>query len=304
MRPRAHSTRTEQGERAPLLTILYSHSEAAQAEAVPVSFIDPDQTPVPSMPEAELDSASAPSMEPDQAPASSMPDTEPKAVSVVTTEDTQAAAPSTATSHQWRWRRRLYPPLERTPRPSYEIRTPRPSYDIPDFSALNEEVRRAMRTVPHALAVVTSKTPMGVTKGLVVSSFNTVTMRTKPYITFNIKLPSSTYDAIARSHRFTITSIWSAETAKAFANPSFSLDNPLPLEDADPRSLHAGGLFSLVCKWYKVKSVKIKDHVIMLGRVDEYHPGRPQNITKSPLVYVKGDYQMGPRSNPWHSTRT
>lgn len=221
---------------------------------------------------------------PSQAPASSVPDTEPKAVSVPTTEETQAASMSTPTFRLWRW----------SIRPSSSRRV----YEVPEFSTLKEEVRRAMRTVPQALAVVTSKTPLGNTKGLVVSSFNTVTMHPKPYVAFNIKLPSSTYDAIARSRRFTITSIWSAATAKAFANPKFSTENPVPLEDSDPRSLHSGGLFSLDCKWIRDRSVKISDHVIMLGRVDKYHPGRPQHIAKPPLLYVKGDYQVGPRSNP------
>ena len=283
------------------------------------------------MPDAELDSASAPSMEPYQAPASSVPDTKPNAVSVPTTEGTQAASTSTPTFYQWRRIRRTWSRPSQAPASSVPDTEPntvsvptteetqaaststptfhqwrwrirptlsRPVYEVPEFSTLEEEVRRAMRTVPHALAVITSKTPLGVTKGLVVSSFNTVTMHPKPYVTFNIKLPSSTYDAIARSRRFTITSIWSAATAKAFANPKFSAENPLPLEDSDPRSLHSGGLFSLDCKWIRVRSVKISDHVIMLGRVDEYHPGRPQNIAKPPLVYVKGDYQVGPRSNP------
>ena len=153
-----------------------------------------------------------------------------------------------------------------------------------------------MRTFPHALAVVTSKTPWGVTRGLVVSSFSTVTIHPMPYVTFNIKLPSATYDAIARSRRFTVTAIWSAETAKAYANPD--KQNPVPVEESDPRSVEVGGLFSMDCIWDRARSPKVRDHVIMLGRVEDYRPGRPQNISKSPLLYVNGDYQLGPRTDP------
>ena len=306
-RGRAYSTNIGNGKMFHYLRLPHLHSQATETGPASNPSTEADQAPAPSMPDAELDAAPAPPKEADQiltsimsdtttvdaAPAPStesgqvatpiMPDMAPDVASAPTVEAGQAPT-STIKTLVWRtWRDRRG--------------TPGPSTEESDFSSLREEVRRAMRTMPHALAVVTSKTPNGVTKGLLVSSFNTVTLHRRAYVSFNIKLPSSTYDAIARSKRFTITAIWSTETAKAFANPNYSKLNPLPLEESDPRSLQVGGLFSLDCKWYRLKSVKIQDHVIMLGRVDTYHPGRPQNITKSPLVYVKGDYQTGPRSN-------
>lgn len=238
------------------------------------------------MDDVEWDVTSAPSTNPNEAPASSFPDTELDTKSAPTTETNQEPTPSTSIPIQWTWKT---PHLSPPPPPP---RIP----DVPKFSALGEEVRRAMRAFPHALAVVTSKTPIGLTRGLVVSSFSTVTIHPTPYVTFNIKLPSATYDAIARSRRFTITTIWSVETAKAFANPN--KQHRIPLKESDPRSLEVGGLFSMDCLWDRAKSPRVRDHVIMLGRVEEYRPGRPQNITKSPLLYVNGDYQPGPRTEP------
>ncbi|MCJ1251221.1 hypothetical protein MMC30_008452 [Trapelia coarctata] len=200
-------------------------------------------------------------------------------LSAPSTKPNQAPTPSTPLPIQWTWKKPPQPPHPRPPR-----RNP----DEPEFSSLSEQVRRAMRTFPHALAVVTSKAPSGLTRGLVVSSFSTVAMYPRPYVTFNIKTPSATYDAIARTKKFTITAIWSAETAKAFANPN--KENPIPLEDSDPRSLDVGGLFSMDCKWEKVKSPRVRDHVIMLGRVEEY---RPESTGHRPQLRLSCDRTRG-----------
>ncbi|EFE43597.1 putative oxidoreductase [Trichophyton verrucosum HKI 0517] len=73
---------------------------------------------------------------------------------------------------------------------------------------IQTEVRRLMRLVPHPVAIVTStdpnSPPSSAFRGMTVSSFNTVTLSPKPVISFNVKLPSETYNAIRFSSRFLV----------------------------------------------------------------------------------------------------
>ena len=139
-----------------------------------------------------------------------------------------------------------------------------------------------MRTVPHPVMVVTAEERNGKSKGLLVSSFNTVTLSPEPIVSFNIKLPSSTYDGILRSRRFSISAVWCPDTAHAFATGN---------SKGLPNDLHERRAFALRCEWLEHKSVEIHDHVIMLGRVLEYIPPLPTREATTPLIYSQGDYR-------------
>ncbi|EFQ98648.1 hypothetical protein MGYG_01670 [Nannizzia gypsea CBS 118893] len=73
---------------------------------------------------------------------------------------------------------------------------------------IQTQVRRLMRLVPHPVAIVTSTDPNSPSnaafRGMTVSSFNTVTLNPKPVISFNVKVPSETYNAIRSSSRFLV----------------------------------------------------------------------------------------------------
>ena len=151
-----------------------------------------------------------------------------------------------------------------------------------------------MRRVPHPLMVITTTTNKGDSAGLLVSSFNTVTLRPKPLVSFNIRLPSSTYDAISSSGSFTATAIWSTETADAYIKRMHagSLQyQGLDSQSQGPASVLSGGLFKFDCEWLREKSTEVGDHVIMVGRVLRHQSGPAMNESKSPLVYVNGRYQ-------------
>ncbi|PGH27338.1 hypothetical protein AJ80_01050 [Polytolypa hystricis UAMH7299] len=70
------------------------------------------------------------------------------------------------------------------------------------------QVRLLMRRVPHPVAIITSTDPHSPAetafKGMTVSSFNTVTLYPKPIISFNVKLPSETYNTVRSTGRFLV----------------------------------------------------------------------------------------------------
>ncbi|KAF3491831.1 putative oxidoreductase [Arthroderma uncinatum] len=75
-------------------------------------------------------------------------------------------------------------------------------------TSIQTQVRRLMRLVPHPVAIVTStepnSPPNSAFRGMTVSSFNTVTLNPTPVISFNVKTPSETYNAIRSSSRFLV----------------------------------------------------------------------------------------------------
>ena len=142
-----------------------------------------------------------------------------------------------------------------------------------------------MRKIPHAVAVITachseSHKSSGVTvatmdtdpplqQGLVVSSFNTVTFTPEPIVSFNIKIPSRTYDAISECGYFDISPVHDANVADAFLYPLGNNVAEKELEKTLPRAseLRSARLFGLRCRWLRMKSITVGDHVIMVGQV-------------------------------------
>lgn len=66
-----------------------------------------------------------------------------------------------------------------------------------------------MREVPYPVAIITSTDPTGPPdtssfRGMTVSSFNTVTLSPHPVISFNVRRPSETLNALLASRRFLV----------------------------------------------------------------------------------------------------
>jgi len=160
--------------------------------------------------------------------------------------------------------------------------------------SLSKLVRKAMRGLPHPAMVITATMPGNGLVGLLVSSFNTVTLHPEPLVSFNIKLPSSTYDRVAETGEFTATSIWSVETANKYTKP---LSHRNMIKDLDHSGLIQGALFSFRCTWLKEKSIEVGDHVIMVGRVIGYKHIQtpPQEAPEVPLLYCHGRYWKAPQ---------
>ncbi|KAJ5281167.1 hypothetical protein N7478_006539 [Penicillium angulare] len=76
-------------------------------------------------------------------------------------------------------------------------------------SSISEHVRLLMRQVPYPVAIITSTDPTGPQdtssfRGMTVSSFNTVTLTPHPVISFNVRRPSETLNALLASRRFLV----------------------------------------------------------------------------------------------------
>ncbi|KAJ5631114.1 uncharacterized protein N7484_011214 [Penicillium longicatenatum] len=76
-------------------------------------------------------------------------------------------------------------------------------------SSISEHVRLLMRQVPYPVAIITATDPSGASdtssfRGMTVSSFNTVTLTPNPVISFNVRRPSETLNALLTSQRFLV----------------------------------------------------------------------------------------------------
>lgn len=144
-----------------------------------------------------------------------------------------------------------------------------------------------MRKMPHAVVVATTSTGGSSSpsfKGMTVSSFTTLTLTPTPIVTFNIRKPSRTLDAIRESRQFLIHILSATKsgatvahnftkgnTADVFANQKFAVWNvgsgcPLPL-------LSAPGVTKVLrCKLRDEGPgeglIEIGDHVLVLADVE------------------------------------
>lgn len=153
------------------------------------------------------------------------------------------------------------------------------------------DIRQLMRRVPHSVAVITSNMPPKGLVGMTVSSFNTVCLEPRVVVSFNVKQPSATLNAIRASGQFTLDLIDSTEQGAAIAelfasgrgrevlkdddgvvssttSPSVSsTTSPSELEQRSPHLLSDNTvMFTLQCEVLD-QTVEVADHVIVLGAV-------------------------------------
>ncbi|KAF3389619.1 hypothetical protein F1880_004222 [Penicillium rolfsii] len=155
-----------------------------------------------------------------------------------------------------------------------------------------------MRRVPYPVAIITSTDPTGPAdttsfRGMTVSSFNTVTLTPEPVISFNVRRPSETLNALLSSGRFLVhllaPSLATATLARDFSKgnttlaamlaghgefefevlrPDSETERPLPIlrrrgSDADNRLDFP---FVFECRLHPQK-IDVQDHSIVLGTV-------------------------------------
>lgn len=155
-------------------------------------------------------------------------------------------------------------------------------------------------TYPLTVVVARSKDASRPT-GLLVSSFNTVTLDPIPHVSFNLKLPSSTYDEIKKSTTFTASAITSLQLARE-----------LLLDKNDPRYATAlgrnvynnqngklrqskGGIWWMRCQWLEDKCIDVGDHVVVIGKVMSagfYEaPNNHRRVIDKALTYGQGKFR-------------
>ena len=193
-------------------------------------------------------------------------------------------------------------------------------------SAVPAHIRHLMRSTPNPLTVIISCSPSLQSQddasatlknqrnisapevngndvdpipeitGLLVSSFNTVTLTPKPYVSFNIQIPSSTYWAIKASNEFIASGLKDARVADAFVKRrptrgDFYGDNVWRgLAEIDGRLKEGmGGTWWMRCRLLEDKCVQVGDHVVVVAKVVE--SGGYEGGEGIGLVYAEGNYR-------------
>jgi flavin reductase (DIM6/NTAB) family NADH-FMN oxidoreductase RutF len=203
-----------------------------------------------------------------------------------------------------------------SPSPATEIPATTDDVDDVDLDAatLRNDVRSLMRQVPSSVAVITvaSVDPelrKNVPMGVAVSSLSTVTLD-PPTISFNIKQPSKTLDAIrAAKGRFRVhfpaADRGGARLVEHFCNgnhpESYAARNryiriyvPRPSDHADRLSPSASGAPQIFADYVHAamecsltQELQVADHVILVARIDTMESKKYAQRT---ISYVDGMY--------------
>ncbi|KAL9044606.1 MAG: hypothetical protein Q9214_002271, partial [Letrouitia sp. 1 TL-2023] len=171
-----------------------------------------------------------------------------------------------------------------------------------ETNSLTNSVRTLMRQVPHPLTVVIARHPHQQTpSGLLVSSFNTVTLAPTPYVSFNLKLPSSTFAAIEASGRFTASAINSARLARAFLNNGTAPAGSSGAATGAVQNVQngtlvnrgRGGVWWMHCVWAREKSTQVGDHLVVIGEVVQAgsYGASESQVDDQHMVYMDGKYR-------------
>ncbi|KAK4890734.1 hypothetical protein LTR27_010553 [Elasticomyces elasticus] len=197
---------------------------------------------------------------------------------------------------------------------------------------LAEDVRAVSRASTHPVVIITSRTPapsggketvdemVRHCRAVTVSSFTTVTLDPVPIVTFNLKVPSRTWDAISQSQRLCVHFMAATPSAVAitslFTRPYERPEEPfLALADVEARVLLRRSTASPKIKddkgailarmdaaLLKDKCVHVGDHVVVFAKVQNITlPGEEQKTNrfaalkrleeKAGLAYGRREYR-------------
>jgi flavin reductase (DIM6/NTAB) family NADH-FMN oxidoreductase RutF len=212
--------------------------------------------------------------------------------------------------------------------------------DVPPGDSLSSYVRHAMRSIPQSVVVVTSTDvtdPADPTikdrndrydhdryRGMTISSFNTVSLDPFPIVSFNVKVPSATHDAITNSGKFIIHTLSTSADAikiadhfsKGRGQAAFHPEEHVPFRTTatgphEPPLLASKELinpvtgtitFPYAFKCKLGKSLRIHDHVIITAEIvrvlrtprgEALDFGVPHGKTTIGLSYADGGYRQG-----------
>jgi flavin reductase (DIM6/NTAB) family NADH-FMN oxidoreductase RutF len=152
-----------------------------------------------------------------------------------------------------------------------------------------------MRKLAHPVTVIHAVPSTGSPSGMVATSFTTITIDPVPLVSFNIKLPSRTYDAIANAGTFTVSAICSEPVAKHFARYWMTKTpwrKSQPPRDEYGAYLAHGRVWALECEWMKNKSIELGDHMVMIGKVKNFIPPSEKSSQFQALNYQDRRYRV------------
>ncbi|KKA28197.1 hypothetical protein TD95_003317 [Thielaviopsis punctulata] len=167
---------------------------------------------------------------------------------------------------------------------------------------LSDQLRHLMRRLSHSVVVCTSSQASANGprhRAMTMSSFTSLALAPRPLVTFNVKAPSSTLDAIIASRTFNIhvlsADAQGARVAEWFTRGNVQADPFSGLHAlgdgwtcvharGEPPALQGDGILSRVrCRvlcdgdGHDKGIVRISDHVIILGEVQEVFAGSSQD---------------------------
>ena len=175
--------------------------------------------------------------------------------------------------------------------------TPFAKHDEEMQAQCTEDVKLALRTLTHPVVLITSavrrdETPIDrglkFSRGVTVSSFNTITLTPKPIISFNLRIPSRTWDALVDSNLLCVhilsASPEGAAVAHAFTQPYGRPSEPFErlsqngafiatsflkssLLMRPPLVARDGVLCYINAKLMREKCVEAGDHVVVVAEV-------------------------------------
>ncbi|KAL5606849.1 hypothetical protein BROUX41_003226 [Berkeleyomyces rouxiae] len=177
--------------------------------------------------------------------------------------------------------------------------------------SLSDQLRSLMRRISHSVVVCTAFLPGpdgGIPRAMTMSSFTSLALTPRPLVTFNIKAPSSTLDAVVASRVFNIHVLTGdsqgAEIAEWFTKGNFQTGLfedagrawSCTLRNGEPPVLAGKGILSTVrCsllsdgEGHDAGVVRISDHVIILGEVREVVAAG--SLAEYALTYADSKYR-------------
>ena len=159
----------------------------------------------------------------------------------------------------------------------------------PSLSPLAESVRSSLGHLTQPVALITSTMPGGNAgnaqpgpRGVTVSSFTSVALSPTPIISFNLKMPSRTWDAIQQSRRLSVSllvaSPQGAAVAQAFTRPYERPEEPfesvarlggevaLHLDGRPPVITWRDAVYATIdAELYQTRSIRFGDHRIVIA---------------------------------------
>ncbi|USW59040.1 Putative flavin reductase like domain, FMN-binding split barrel [Septoria linicola] len=202
--------------------------------------------------------------------------------------------------------------------PEHPLSVPRHRADPAQNALLVDNVRDTLRTLTHPVVLITSNDStvkefrISDFRGVTVSSFNAVTLEPAPIVSFNLKLPSRTWDSIKASQRFNVHFLSATPRGAAIADV---FTRPLPENRSGFTVLQEMGMYvrsmdrkrnpptvfdprgGVVQAWASChlllhKCVEVGDHVIVFGMVRDIKV-MDESEDKSALSYSMRGYRNG-----------
>ena len=175
--------------------------------------------------------------------------------------------------------------------------------DTDDASLVDREIfTRLMRLMPHGLVLIfagerrisSESLPWQGEEGMLVSSFTSVAVNPKPYVSFNVKLPSITYEKIKKTSTFTVVAVKNATFADAFTKRNEDRDiiyNNFRNRKTSSNVMAQGAVWWMRCVLSAEHILRVEDHAIVIGKVVDQGAYKDGDEERA-LVYFDGKYRL------------